>query len=221
MSLSSSQDLEIKNKSWENLSHDLTELTVQDIADIMNKTASLSRVDESGSCAWCGDLVKERRYLVSFDLVEDSQSGFLGENYGLTKFYATYDVQINNNKLNVSLITSAGAKAMAHHLNDTILYVAFLEVLKNGVLIEKQYFEVLKNKPRVNWGIKKRAGSELTYVGEVNLELPDPTTLKDNDKIELRFTVNLELKSISSGGSITSEKTIEVRHDEFEYIEER
>lgn len=223
MSLSSSQDLEIKKKAWKNLSHDLTDLTVQDIADIMNKTASLSRVDKSGSCTWCGDLVKERRYISVFDLVEDSATKYLlAENYGLTKFYATYDFQVYFNKLTVSLTTSAGAKMHAYNFNDSISYVAYLEVIKNKEVIAKEYFEVPKNSMRVNFGIVKHEGSPLFYVGEVKLDLPEPNGLEENDKIEVRLTTRFLLEiNGAAAGSIEASKIVEVEHEKYEYYEER
>lgn len=202
---------------------DWGKILFKEIPDILNQSKYFHSVSYSESCAVCCDVIKERRYISVFDLVEDSATKYLlAENYGLTKFYATYDFQVYFNKLTVSLTTGAGAKMHAYNFNDSISYVAYLEVVKNNEVIEKKYFEVPKNSMRVNFGIVKHEGSPLVYVGEVKLDLPEPNGLEENDKIEVRLTTRLLLEiSGAAVGSIEASKRVEVEHEEYEYYEER
>lgn len=212
-----SGELDIELGDWSNMS-------LSDIADILNKSEHFSKVSYSESCAECCELVKERRYKADFKVVSVSGSGMLNaDGYPrVATFYSNYDIQVYLQKLTVFNVVEAGLKMHAHHLNDKIIYESYLVLLRNGDELSRVYFEVNKNKIRVINGIEKRAGYPRTYLGEVELDLPDPNDLDDTDKIEIKLVTSMDV--VVGGGKaglITSTESIEILHEEFEYAAKR
>ena len=171
----------------------------------------------SGSCTWCGDLVKERRYFTEFEIVSSYTNGVLLGG-GIQPVFSDYDVQVNGRNLVVYNVSNPTFKHVAETAGNKLSLSSYLSLLKNGVELERQFFKVSTEQVRVIGMPSKNH----IYLGEVNLVLPDPNELKETDKIEIKLVTMVGLfQSEGLGGKSENEVFWELKHDEVSYDYER